>query len=124
MYHITMCRYGRTFDVNEETFNAGVYGVNLDLWREKNIHKEVLYWMDQVSCVRVCVCNNGLVMQQAEHKLWSLGTQPLLLLVTYHQWSHMDPLWNLDGKGFNPLVHVVMVTVCRTRLAETPSRKI
>ena len=35
-------------DLNDLCFNAGVYGVNLDLWRDMDIHREVLYWMDQV----------------------------------------------------------------------------
>jgi hypothetical protein len=35
--------------MKEQSFNAGVYGVNLDLWRQRSIGKEVLYWMDLVS---------------------------------------------------------------------------
>ena len=52
-------RYKRSFKNDHPTFNAGVYGVNLDLWRQKMIHKEVLYWMKEVCmfmCARVCVC--------------------------------------------------------------------
>ena len=99
---VHMYRYGVTLDMNEVAFNAGVYGVNLDLWREKNIHKEVLYWLDQVHHIVVwyVMCDDdSLMAQQGGHKLWSLGTQPVLLLVAYRQWSHMDPLWNIDGKG-------------------------
>ena len=44
------CRYNKSFRSDHPTFNAGVYGVNFDLWRQKAIHKEVLYWMKQV-CV-------------------------------------------------------------------------
>ncbi len=42
-------RYGTFIDLEEKTFNAGVYGVNLDMWRKRSIHDEVLYWLDQVS---------------------------------------------------------------------------
>jgi hypothetical protein len=38
-------------------------------------------------------------MQQAKHHLWQHGTQPILLLVAYGHWSHLDPMWNQDGKG-------------------------
>ena len=43
-----VCRYGEEFDSDHVTFNAGVYGVNLDLWRESGVHSEVSYWMNQV----------------------------------------------------------------------------
>ena len=36
------------FGKKERTFNAGVYGVNFDMWRRRDIHKDVLYWLDQV----------------------------------------------------------------------------
>ena len=49
-------RYKKSFRSDHPTFNAGVYGVNLDLWRQKAIHKEVLYWMKQVRVCVLCVC--------------------------------------------------------------------
>lgn len=45
---LLFARYGKRIDLKENCFNAGVYGVNLELWRQKKIHDEVLYWMDQV----------------------------------------------------------------------------
>lgn len=42
-------RYGRAFAKEDKTFNAGVYGVNFDLWRQQHIHEDVLYWLDQVT---------------------------------------------------------------------------
>ncbi len=44
-------RYGHTFVDSDPTFNAGVYGVNLDLWRARDVHAEVTFWMEKV-CVR------------------------------------------------------------------------
>ena len=44
-------RYGRSFADSDPTFNAGVYGVNLDLWRRKDVHLEVMFWMEQVTAV-------------------------------------------------------------------------
>ena len=37
-------------------------------------------------------------LQQYREPLWKFGTQPVLLLVAYRQWSEMDPLWNVNGK--------------------------
>ena len=42
-------RYGKLLDLEEQTFNAGVYGINLGLWRKRDVHSEVLYWLDKVS---------------------------------------------------------------------------
>ena len=41
-------RHGTTFAAADPTFNAGVWGVNFDLWRAQNINQEVDFWMDQV----------------------------------------------------------------------------
>lgn len=41
-------RYGFSFKDSDPTFNAGVYGINFDLWRSGNLHEEVKYWMEQV----------------------------------------------------------------------------
>ncbi|XP_064405544.1 uncharacterized protein LOC135350619 [Halichondria panicea] len=78
-------RYQREFRSDDVTFNAGVYGVNLDLWRENRIHDEVAYWMNQ----------------QAKARLWDFGTQPIMLLAAYEQWGHLDPHWNVNGLGWN-----------------------
>jgi len=48
---VFVARYGEHLDLEQKTFNAGVYGVNLDLWRSRDIHTEVLYWLD-----KVCLC--------------------------------------------------------------------
>lgn len=45
-------RYGFVFEDSDPTFNAGVYGVNFDLWRSRNMHREVQYWLDEVSSHR------------------------------------------------------------------------
>lgn len=42
-------RRGTTFAGADPTFNAGVWGMNFDLWRAQNLNKEVEFWMDQVS---------------------------------------------------------------------------
>lgn len=60
-------RYGRALDPTQPTFNAGLYAVSLVQWRARGLPAEIAYWM-------------GLNMRQ---RLWSLGTQPLLLLVAY-----------------------------------------
>lgn len=45
-------RYGYVFEDSDPTFNAGVYGINFDLWRSKNVHREVQYWLEEVSSHR------------------------------------------------------------------------
>ena len=35
--------------MEERAFTGSVFGVNLDLWRQKEIHSHVLYWLQQVS---------------------------------------------------------------------------
>ena len=47
--HTTSNRYGFVFQDSDPTFNAGVYGVNFDLWRSRQLHEEVQYWMEEVS---------------------------------------------------------------------------
>ena len=34
--------------MNRGAFNNGVYGMNLELWRQRNVGKEVEYWIDVV----------------------------------------------------------------------------
>lgn len=40
----------------------------------------------------------SLFMQQAKQALWEFGTQPIMLLVLYHQWEELGLEWNVDGK--------------------------
>lgn len=96
-------RYGKRFDLKEKTFNAGVYGVNLDLWREQRVQEEVLYWLEQVTIFSASLATSGtLSLQQAQEPLWRFGTQPVMLLVVHGQWKQLDPLWNVNGKGSPP----------------------
>ena len=46
-------RYGFVFKDTDPTFNAGVYGVNFDLWRSRDLHKEVQYWLEEVYTLRL-----------------------------------------------------------------------
>ena len=36
-------------------------------------------------------------VQHAKEPLWTLGTQPIMLLVGYDQWDRLDPRWNVNG---------------------------
>ncbi len=38
-------RYGRSFASDEPTYNAGIFVANLAAWRQKDILKEIFYWM-------------------------------------------------------------------------------
>lgn len=66
------------------SFNAGVYGVNLDMWRRENIYDEVVYWMKM----------------NKKTQLWKLGTQPILYLIAYGNVKNVDSRWNLEGLGY------------------------
>ena len=41
-------RYGYEFKNNDPSFNAGVFAINLELWRKGKFLDEALYWMRQV----------------------------------------------------------------------------
>ena len=63
---------------------GGVYGVNLNLWRELKIHEEIMYWMTE----------------HHKHTLWTLGTQPLLMIVAYGRLKIVSSKWDLTGLGW------------------------
>ena len=62
-----------------------MYGVNLDSWRELDVTQEVEFWMKE----------------HHAHLLWSLGSQPLLMLVGYGRMKLVSRKWNLTGLGWN-----------------------
>ena len=45
---IIIIRYGYEFKDTDPSFNAGVFAINLELWRKGNFLDEALYWMRQV----------------------------------------------------------------------------
>ena len=42
--------------------------------------------------------------------MWHLGTQPILLLVGYDDWTPMDPAWNVDGMKLRIYISVMDLT--------------
>ena len=74
-------RYGYLFGSTDSTFNAGIFGVNLELWVKEGVTKEVEYWMEENS----------------RDVLWQYGTQPLMLLSLHSKWGKLTPKWNRDG---------------------------
>ena len=75
--------YYSEFDFSTEGFNAGVYIMDLKLYRDENFIDQVHYWM----------------RKQAEHGLWQIATQPLTELISYHNWLMLDKSWNVVGLG-------------------------
>lgn len=61
-------------------FNAGVFGINLRMWREKNILEEVKYWMKE----------------NKEKGLWHLGTQPIMYVISNENWKGISKRWNMQ----------------------------
>ena len=45
-FNILTCRYGKSINMSTPSFNAGVYGVNLDMWRKENVLNDIYYWME------------------------------------------------------------------------------
>jgi lipopolysaccharide biosynthesis glycosyltransferase len=78
-------RYGYVFQDTDPTFNAGVYAIDLSLWEKNNFLNDVYFWMNQNS----------------ERRLWSYGTQPILLLTLHKQWTELPEKWNVQGLGYN-----------------------
>ncbi len=76
--------YAKSIDMSDACLMGGIYGVNLQLWREKDIHKEILYWMTE----------------HQRRTLWSLGTQPLLMIIGYKRVKIVSYKWNLTGLGW------------------------
>jgi alpha-1,4-galacturonosyltransferase len=82
-------RYGYRYGPKDATFNAGVYGINLQLWKEKRVTEEVEYWM----------------RENKRSPLWQYGTQPLMLITLYQEWDYLDPRWNFNGLGWNTQIN-------------------
>ena len=76
-------RYGKQINSSNISFNAGVLGINLDKWREKNLTKEVIYWMSE----------------NKKKPLWDLGTQPIIHVLSYGDCKFVNWRWNVDKLG-------------------------
>ena len=79
--------YGKPFDCSE-CYSAGVMMLDLSAWRALNKTAEVEHWM------RVRATNNT-----HDTVLWTMGTQPLMQLVSCHQWTPVSERWNIDRMG-------------------------
>ena len=88
-----LCRYGYRYGPKDPTFNAGVYGINLQLWKEKRVTEEVEYWM----------------RENKRSPLWQYGTQPLMLITLYQEWDYLDPRWNFNGLWANVLLSYTLM---------------
>ena len=76
-------RYNKTIHLNDASFNAGVFGLNLKKWRDMKLIDEVIYWMKA----------------NAKYHFWQLGTQPLMYVVSYKDWKHVSSRWNVERLG-------------------------
>ena len=70
---------GLKFDGTAPTFNTGLLGYNLRLWRKKRVTERVAWWLNK----------------NCETPLWTLGTQPPLQLVAHVDgWTRLPENWN------------------------------
>jgi hypothetical protein len=76
---------GKDGDLDARAFNAGVMLLDLQRWRRLRINDECAFW----------------VRQNREARLWSLGTQPVLLVALLGEWKELDWRWNVDRLGWN-----------------------
>eukprot|EP00045_Choanoeca_perplexa_P017331 m.249139 g.249139 ORF g.249139 m.249139 type:complete len:745 (+) comp17509_c1_seq1:2546-4780(+) len=77
-------RYGRSINLDQSSFNAGVLLLDLDAWRACKATNELRFWMEE----------------RLKTPLWQLGTQPPILLLSYGRWTSLQPTWNVDGIGY------------------------
>ena len=97
-------RNGRDLKIlSQSSYNAGVLGLNLKKWREKNLTDEVIYWM----------------RMNKQIPLWKLGTQPIIYIVTGDDWNRVDKRWNVDGLGYT---HVSPQTLKRAYILHWTGR--
>jgi len=66
------------------TFNAGVFTMNLEAWRNTNLTEQVEFWMKE----------------NAKEPFYEFGTNPLMLLVFYNKWKNLDAKWNVAGLAY------------------------
>jgi hypothetical protein len=74
------------------SFNDGAVVLDLALWRNLDLSKEVQWWMEK--------------HQQADPGLWKFGTQPIMLLVTHQRWQRLPEEWYAGDLGFSKAVEV------------------
>ena len=70
--------------MSTRSFNAGVWGLNLDMWRRQKLGDEIIYW----------------TKMNRKKQLWDLGTQPIMYLIAYENVKSVDSRWNLEGLGW------------------------
>lgn len=68
-------------DPRQQAFCAGVLLIDVEQWRTRQVHKEFEFWM----------------RANARHKLYALGTNPVLLMTFYDQWEHLDRQWQMEN---------------------------
>lgn len=70
------------------SFNTGVYVFNIDKWRSENVTQDIEHWM---------ILNTKENIYGNEKA--GGGSQPPLMIVLYHRWDLLDPLWNVRHLG-------------------------
>lgn len=70
------------------SFNTGVYVFDVDKWRTKNVTKQIEYWMVLNKMDDIYGNEKG-----------GGGSQPPLMIVLYHKYAKLDPLWNVRHLG-------------------------
>ena len=76
-------RYGKDLRLASDTFNAGIFVLDLDLYRAGSFLGEALWWIEE----------------NTRSKLWRFGSQPPMLVIFHEQWHNIPKRWNVDGKS-------------------------
>lgn len=63
----------------KQTFNAGVFVVDLDRWRQRNVTERI----------------RNVSLINKKKKLYRLGSQPPLTLIIGNDFEHLPPAWNV-----------------------------
>mmetsp|Transcript_73949 Transcript_73949/g.128278 ORF Transcript_73949/g.128278 Transcript_73949/m.128278 type:complete len:340 (-) Transcript_73949:183-1202(-) len=82
-------------DMEAESFNDGVIGVNLKSWREHNV-QDVLLWLMHAH-------------SRSETGLWKYGTQPIMMLLgTVFGWERLPGSFCYGDLGFQQAVPALL----------------
>ncbi|KNC75462.1 hypothetical protein SARC_12013 [Sphaeroforma arctica JP610] len=86
---------GKDFDERHMVqYNAGVFVVDLQRWKEFEMTKDAEFWMAATK----------------KTKLWDYGSQPVMWMTSMGHTGKMDKKWNVDGLGWAKISQNIIIT--------------
>jgi len=84
IFNMTSSKYMDRYDPKKPNFNNGFFQWNLDDWRNSNLTTQAEFWMTE----------------NARSPFFALGTNPVMILLFYDKWSHLNRRWNVKAKHY------------------------